>query len=132
MGETNFIDGVVERIENGQAVVSTAMGPIVGGMNGPLPEGKEVTLSIRPEAIRIGASAHTTRGDANTFDGGIHDTIYLGEVAQHLVRVAGVTPVELRAFELNPRVVARDGAIENAPIWIDPADVVVLPREEAS
>jgi iron(III) transport system ATP-binding protein len=129
MGETNFIDGVIERIENNQAVVSTPIGPVVGTLTDGLTDGNGVTLSIRPEAIRIGATAHTTRGDANTFDGVIHDTIYLGEVAQHLVRVAGTTPVELRAFELNPRVVARDGAMEQAKIWIDPADVVVLPVE---
>jgi hypothetical protein len=40
----------------------------------------------------------------------------------------GRPQTELKAFELNPKFVARDEARQRAGVWIDPADVVVLQR----
>ena len=58
------------------------------------------------------------------FDGEIHDTNYLGEIAQHQVRIAPAG-TEFKVFELHPKFVARD-SIERAQVWFDPADAVVL------
>jgi hypothetical protein len=59
----------------------------------------------------------------------VHHTVYLGEVAQHQVSLpsapAGGPDINLRAFEVNPRIVARD-APEPVTVWIAPEDVVVL------
>lgn len=121
MGETNFLDGRVVDASNGQVVVDTPIGRIASANKpGALAPDASVTVSIRPEVIHVGK---TTSAPQNRFDGIVHDTLYLGEVAQHVVRIGNS---ELRAFELNPKIVARDEATERAAVWFDPADVVVL------
>ncbi|MDB5325107.1 MAG: putative transporter ATP-binding protein [Phycisphaerales bacterium] len=124
MGETNFLPGTVTERDGDKTVVKTAIGPIVSGqVNNGATVGDSVNVSIRPEALKVG-----TGGPAlNRFDATIHDTIYLGEVAQHVVSVShDGGKVEMRCFELNPKFVARDGATEQAVVWADPSDVVVL------
>lgn len=123
MGETNFIDGTVTRVDSA-IDVQTAMGPIRGAYTPtPLSPGDKVVVSIRPETIRIGADAPAT----NSYDAAIHDTIYLGEVAQHVVSVgANGSKTELRAFDLNPKIVARDETVAQAKMWVDQGDVIVL------
>jgi iron(III) transport system ATP-binding protein len=122
MGETNFVSGTVRDVRGERVTLDTAMGPVEGTLPaGGVTQGQPVTASLRPEAIRLGTPPN---GTPNRFDAAVHDTIYLGEVAQHQVTVGEKT--NLKAFELNPRVVARDGAVERATIWVDPADVVVL------
>lgn len=126
MGETNFIDGVVLGMKESLIEVQTPIGNVLAGYCPvPIQTGDRVVVSVRPETIRLGpASSHSA---SNTFSASIHDTIYLGEVAQHVVSLVGTGPVvELKAFELNPKHVARDGAVEQATIRIDPEDVVVL------
>ncbi len=125
MGETNFLPGVVESVNGARIIVKTAVGPVVSLSRSEDSQhgvGAPVTVSIRPEVVRIGAPA----GTDNVFDGTVHDTIYLGEMAQHVVSVPSQARTELRVFELNPKIVARDGAREQASVWFDPADVVVL------
>ncbi len=64
---------------------------------------------------------------ANIFPAAVHNTVYLGEMAQHQVRVGPAgKPLELKAFELNPRFVARDDTVYQTQLWFEPADVVVL------
>jgi iron(III) transport system ATP-binding protein len=122
MGETNFIEGTVQGANGPHTEVQTPIGTITAGYAPtPLAAGDKVVVSVRPETVRFGDA-----GGTNTFDAAIHDTIYLGEVAQHVVSVGNGQKVELRAFELNPKHVARDGAVEQAKISVDPADVVVL------
>ena len=210
MGETNFIQGTLLSRDGGHAVVRTALGDLrstalidgdaandstggagngdgggsgggSGGGGGIGKQGSAVVVSLRPEAIRVGAggatstnpasglmhsasgssnsasgstnsasgstnsasgstnsatgstnsasgSAKFSSSDANRFAALIHDTIYLGEMAQHAVRIQGTAgDVELRAFEMNPKFVARDGATETVSISFAPGDVVVLP-----
>ncbi len=128
MGETNFLEGTIASTNGTVVVVNTAIGPITSHHKPQAlaseRDGNKVTISIRPEVVRIGPGGP---GDFNIFDGTVHDTIYLGEVAQHVVSIDNGSKVELRAFELNPKIVARDGASERAKIWFDPADVVLLP-----
>ncbi len=129
IGETNFLKAeVLEQKDGGVTVVKTPLGTIVSSASGDVKPGDHVTLSIRPEAIRL---YNAPRDVPNVFDGQIHHTMYLGEVAQHRVslpafgRKEGDGSLELKSFELNPRVVARDHA-EQAQVWIDPSDVVML------
>ena len=126
MGETNFLDGTVTDFSSGQATIDTPVGRLVSSQTSDgLSAGQKVTLSVRPEALKINVGGG---GDGvNRFDAVVHDTMYLGEVAQHAVSLnAGDGKRELRAFELNPKVVARDGATEQATVSVDPSDVVVL------
>jgi iron(III) transport system ATP-binding protein len=130
IGETNLIPGEVVRAEGPAVTAQTPVGEIEGRSEsaGPLRGGERVTLSVRPEAIRLGAAPQAS---ANVFDAMLHHTVYLGEMAQHQVDVRNAegraegAPVTLKAFELNPGIVARDKA-EPARVWMDPGDVVVL------
>ena len=79
------------------------------------------------EAIRIADTPLVSR--VNVFDAIVHDTVYLGEVAQHQLNLRGPNgdATTLKAFELNPKFLARDES-KKAQVWFDPADVVVLTK----
>ena len=128
MGESNFIDGEIMAFENERIVVKTAIGAIISSQK-PAQELKlnqAVTLSIRPEIIRLCKSPLTL---PNVFTGMVHDTVYLGEMAQHQVKMAACNDrgnvVNFKVFELNPRVYARDRE-QKACVWFAPEDVMVL------
>lgn len=120
IGETNFLSGRVrERREKG-LTVETDIGVLQSEGETPFQTGDAVRVSIRPEAVQI---ADEAAGGVNTFEGAIHDTLYLGEVAQHQFRVH--ENQQLKVFELNPRRVARD-TDQRAHARIAPGDVTVL------
>jgi len=128
IGETNFIEGAVLAAGDGLLRAGTPAGVWTGTPAGGrrFAPGDAVTLSVRPEAVRLGAPP----ADApNRFEGTVHHTVYLGEVAQHQVtlRAAGGTgdALNLKACELNPRIAARNRA-EPATVWVAPEDVVAL------
>ncbi|MCS7032672.1 MAG: ABC transporter ATP-binding protein [Phycisphaerae bacterium] len=127
MGETNFLEGTVVSSDNGLLIIETGIGRIASANRPPeeLGDRRDVVVSIRPEVVRV---APVAQAEVNRFDGVVHDTIYLGEMAQHVVSIGNGGGAELRVFELNPKIVARDEARERAKVWFDPADVVVLPR----
>lgn len=127
MGETNFLPGTVRAMQNGSCEIETAIGTVTSTAVAPgVDAGEQVTVSLRPEGIRLGEGSVDGR---NLYNGQIHDTVYLGEVAQHQVTIARdgqANATTLKAFELNPKFVARDEARESAKVWFDPADAVVL------
>lgn len=112
IGETNFIEGRVVR----SGAVETAFGVVQCAT----PAEGPVTLSLRPEVIHLGAPPADV---PNVFPAVVHDTIYLGEMAQHLANVDGVA---LKVFELHPKIVARDRTVAPATLWFRPENVVVL------
>ncbi|MEZ0266329.1 MAG: ABC transporter ATP-binding protein [Phycisphaerae bacterium] len=137
MGETNFLPATflgttqIPPMPNQPADVhlaglDTPIGRLIGA-HAPagLREGDKVTLSIRPEAILVGVVGESDV--PNSFDVTVHDTLYLGEVAQHQVTVNKEgRATTLKAFELNPQILARDSTQQQAQIFIHPRDVVVL------
>ncbi len=130
IGETNFIDGVVSGICEGGYRVKTAIGVIEGrGEPDAFAVGAPVLLSVRPETLMF---TPPPPDSPNVFDAEVHDTVYLGEMAQHQVNLRatgnGEAPISLKAFELNPRILARD-TVEQAPAWFHPRDVVILPPD---
>ncbi len=127
IGETNFIEGVFAGYSHGRVEVTTSLGAMIAATlpNDPVRAGDKVTLSLRPEAIRLGDPPATA---PNIFDGTVHDTVYLGEVAQHVVNLGNNGAVALKVFELNPRYVARDDTKLSAKVWVKPEDVVVLTK----
>jgi iron(III) transport system ATP-binding protein len=125
MGETNFISGTIASAQNGSCEIETAIGKITSSaFPDSINTGDPITLSLRPESLRLGETA----SDAlNAFDAQIHDTVYLGEVAQHQVSIGENGQLTtLKAFELNPKFVARDESRQRARISFDPGDAVVL------
>ncbi len=127
MGETNFLDAQVRSAEGDRAVLDTAIGPVVSTAlpREPLRPGQAVTISLRPEVIHAGT---TPRDESNLFHGHAHDTIYLGEMAQHLLNLpARQGPdIVLKVFELNPKILAHDDERKEVGIWFKPGNAVVL------
>lgn len=128
IGETNFLEGEVTRSAPGSLWVRTLFGELSSTADTAASRalGQKVTVSIRPEAVRLGP----TVGECpNRWEARVHHTVYLGEVAQHQVSLASTAggEVTLKAFEMNPRLLARDEAARVAA-WIAPDDVVVLER----
>lgn len=126
IGETNFLPGRVVSAGGGRVTVRTGVGDWTGVAVEPgLEAGREVTLSVRPEAFHLSEGAGS---EPNSFGGVLSDTLYLGEVAQHRVDLpaAGGEPARLKVFELRPRFGARDA--ERVPVRVSalPDDVVVL------
>jgi iron(III) transport system ATP-binding protein len=121
IGESNFIDGEISAIENGLIITKTAIGTITSSqkLTQELKLNQKVTLSIRPEVIRLGDAPSNV---PNVFSGSVHDTLYLGEMAQQQVKIADIN---VKVFELNPRILAREQS-QQASLWFAPEDVVVL------
>mgnify|MGYP000542486070 CR=1 FL=1 len=128
IGETNFMNGTVKKISGERMIISTpeAEWESIHGL-AQFKEGDEVTLSLRPETLHLGDASP---GQPNVVGGVVHDTVYLGEVAQHQIRIGGDSGRNLKVFDLNPRILARDGE-QAASIWVDAQDVVILPRGNA-
>ncbi len=128
IGETNFIDARVASISNGRATLDSPVGPIISTAlpEAPLSIGQEVTISLRPEVIHVGTEP---KDPSNVFTGNIHDTVYLGEMAQHWVNLPPVSSFEeiaLKVFELNPKILAHDEEVKEARVWFRPENAVVL------
>ncbi len=141
MGETNFIEGTFlgstdvppmanQPEEIRLAGIDTAIGRIItSSAPAGLPEGRKVTLSIRPESFHVWVGGEP--GIPNSFQAVVHDTVYLGEMAQHqLTFERNGQSTTVKAFELNPKIVARDEARQETQVFIDPRDVVVLDNHE--
>jgi iron(III) transport system ATP-binding protein len=124
IGETNLMEGVVESHDTGRISVRTEHGLIVSTVppSNPVRAGDRVTLSLRPEVIHLGNPPKDT---VNSFAGVVHDSIYLGEMAQHVVNLGHV---ELKVFDLHPKIVARDDHREQVAVWFRPDNVIVLTR----
>lgn len=121
IGETTFIEGRVRGARAGLVEVETTVGVWTAAAAEEFPAGGKVWLSIRPEAVQL----HVDQADGpNRFPAQMHGTIYLGEVAQHLVELGG--GVTLKALETRPRLVARDETRAETRLFVDPADMQVL------
>ena len=122
LGETNFLPAVIVAKSNGTITLETAAGRLISAFaDAQAPSGGNVTVSIRPEAWRI-VPAQTPATVTNAIQGTLVDTIYLGEVAQHLFAVQdGQT---IRITELNPKMRAKVG--QSSMISVDPSDIAIL------
>ncbi len=118
LGESNFVTARVVGPAGAGLEVETAFGRLqAAGLSERSKRSGEVTLSIRPEALRAADGAA-----ANTFGARFSTSLYLGKAAQHRVSVA--EGIELKVLELNPRGPRSPGT--TAHFAIDPEDVVVL------
>lgn len=124
LGDTNFLPAVFVRGDSAEAVYRTAAGELASTA-APFPRETELSLSLRPEALRIVAGE---RGAArNRFTGTVRAGVYLGGVAQHEVVLdapAGAAQPVLRVSELNPKSPIAPG--QRVAVEIDADDVVPL------
>lgn len=123
IGETTFVEGTVAGVGGETAEVDTAAGRWRVRLDGAeAAAGQKVWLSVRPEAVQLGVEGGGE--DMNVFDGEMHGTVYLGEVAQHDVTLAG--GVELKALEARPRRLARDNERKKTRVGVAAGDVRLL------
>ncbi|MCL1919565.1 MAG: ABC transporter ATP-binding protein [Kiritimatiellaeota bacterium] len=127
IGEGNFIGGVVKAAGAAQTVVETPCGAFTAS-HAPegLAAGDAVDVCIRPEAVRFDRAGES---QPNRFQGSYTESVYLGEVAQHLIALpeSGGGVCAVKAFELNP-LAGRDRAGERVEIWIPQEHVIVVRR----
>jgi len=85
IGETNLLKGDVVARQDGHITVQTPAGPVVAAAtSGAIPD--RVTLSIRPEQLRVSTS---TAPSTNRFTGSVSETTFLGEASEHVLLVNG-------------------------------------------
>jgi iron(III) transport system ATP-binding protein len=128
IGETNFIEGTVRSAASGQYEIDTPAGKLVSTAEPaePVQTGDRVTVSLRPEVLHVGTQP---KDDHNVWPARVHDTIYLGEMAQHQVNVgSGKAEQVLKVFELNPKIVTHDDEVKETHLWVKSGNVVVLKR----
>jgi iron(III) transport system ATP-binding protein len=119
IGEGNFMTGhVVSRnelleVNFGQRTLLAALPRDPGAISG-----SSVTLCLRPEAIRI--TENQPQGQA--LRASLVETIYLGQIAQHLFRCEQDL---LKVAEINPRP-ARFRPGQEYFLCVDPEDITIL------
>src|SRR3989442_11656263 len=85
LGITNFLEGKVMAVADGQCAVQTALGVVRVDTTAGIRVGETVTLSFRPEDVRIG------RHEGTTVTGRVLHASYLGAVTDYAVESAGMT-----------------------------------------
>jgi iron(III) transport system ATP-binding protein len=119
IGETNLLPGRIIARTNGNTRIQTAVGELVAAGAGEVSD--EVTLSVRPELMRLAQSNASANGSINTLSGRVIESTFLGEASEHVLLVNGQrikwisTPAR---YEFPPEV----------SVAFDPKDAVVLPR----
>jgi spermidine/putrescine transport system ATP-binding protein len=93
IGQCNLLSGPVTAYSGGVATLEVAgLGP-VRATTPSAAVGAAATVALRPEKIRIGASAPSDTPD-NHFRGTVHDLLYMGDVTVYRVSTPGGTELE--------------------------------------
>ena len=77
IGETNLFHGIVAQIDDGSVHIKLGSGQMLVGRGVNLSIGQPVTLSVRPESIRVTTSA-SLDSSSSRISGRILDVIFLG------------------------------------------------------
>ncbi len=85
LGVTNFLDGQVAAVADGHCTVRTPLGVVEADAAPDVRVGEVVTLSFRPEDVRIG------RYEGVAITGRVLHASYLGSVTDYVVESAGIT-----------------------------------------
>jgi iron(III) transport system ATP-binding protein len=119
LGETNFLEATVQAADGERRVLTTAIGPLHAMADADAPRSGPCTVSIRPEAVSIGAAPGATNG----LTARVAECVYLGDALQLTLTVGAV--------RLRATMVEQAGRAELQPgheitCSIDPHDVVLL------
>lgn len=88
IGQTNLLPGKVVSRDGQQVRVKTSVGTLLASAPGTMPGGDEVTISIRPEQIRLCLDGDICKAP-NVFTGEVAETTFLGEATEHLLLING-------------------------------------------
>jgi len=128
LGETNFVEAKVLGPDSvNRLILETAAGKVIASITGDsaaYSKGQRVMCSIRPESIQLVDAAA-----ANTLPGKRLESVYLGEIAQHQIRMGEQTMGQVLAVsELNPTTEHLSTSTTQVGMRIDPRDIVILPH----
>jgi spermidine/putrescine transport system ATP-binding protein len=99
IGDTNFLDGVVQEQEGGFATVLVdGCLPIRVPTDQPLSPGSPVTLAVRPEKVRL--LPEPLRVDCNAFLGQVEQVVYIGTDTRFKVRLSDHVVLDVREQNL--------------------------------
>ncbi len=87
VGRANLIEGKVVGVEKDSVLVSTAIGTIACKTRGALPGGSVVTVSVRPEFIKV--TGGDCEKDRNAVRGKVESLVFVGEAYEGEIRVGG-------------------------------------------
>ena len=118
LGETNLLPATVGPRQGSQVTLETAVGSVRAGSGaGEIPDGGNVTCSIRPEAFRWLPS-----DEAISIHGQVEDVVFLGDMTQAVVSFDGGHSIRTVALNQGHRPMPG----EKACLYVDPSDVVIL------
>jgi iron(III) transport system ATP-binding protein len=118
IGETNWLEGTVEKAEGGVVQIRTALGLLTGDNHPGFAAGAAVWLGFRPESVRLEGSSE------NAFTATLSRVNYLGDIEEYLLQTAdGGT---LKAFAQNPEAVLETG--RKLGCSVRRGDLLILPR----
>ncbi|HLJ18794.1 MAG TPA: ABC transporter ATP-binding protein [Stellaceae bacterium] len=89
LGESNFLDGILESTEGGTSWVRLASGERIAAQATAKPIGTKVRAMVRPESVAIGAPS--SGETVNTLPAAIEVCEYLGQSIRYFARGGGAT-----------------------------------------
>jgi iron(III) transport system ATP-binding protein len=120
VGRTNLIEGKVVGIENDGVLIDTSIGTIACQRQIRPPLGSIVTVSIRPDFIKV--TVGPCREEQNTFRGRVESLIFVGEAYEGEVKVGETRLIT----KIAPTARVREG--DEIGLHIDPDYCSVLLR----
>jgi iron(III) transport system ATP-binding protein len=85
IGRTNLIDGRVATVEDGHSLIESPLGTILSNQKAEVAPGQAVTVSIRPESIRVVEGGF--QGTHNVFRGRLESLVFVGEACEGEIRI---------------------------------------------
>jgi len=124
LGEANFIEGTLA--ESGSpAKVLTPLGELLVRDSGGRQAGDKVACCIRPERVTISPGGQIA-GQANTFPATVNSAVYLGDLRQYSVRLAGERRQLIWKASSLPRNEAAFESGQEVTVRVKAEDVCVL------
>ena len=126
LGSSNLLTGRVAEVQGTEAIIQTEFGPLRTLHGAGLRVGQNVTLSIRPEKLRMERDDET---EGNEVRARVDDIVYTGAENQYLLEAHGQ---RLVAFQLNADIGADEDFDydEEVALYLPPASLVVLEEGE--
>jgi putative spermidine/putrescine transport system ATP-binding protein len=123
IGENNTLEGVVQEIENGVALVRLDGGELVDAVPVNVSEpGERTRVSIRPERVEF--LPDRLSPDAHTLDAEVLEFIYMGDIFRTRLRVAGRDDFIMKSRNAPDQVRLKPG--ERIKIGWEPSDCRAL------